>query len=147
MSNIEGYKELREKLARFRGAIQKRSQDFILRLMKKQIDMILARTRDGETIDGGAFKPYSPAYAKRKRKMVADYPSWLRVSGKMLNSMVVRLIRANTGEVLFGNARSRELMGYNDRTRPFFGVNKAEENTLVKYYSRLMLQEVKSVFG
>lgn len=147
MADIEGYKELYAKLARFKSAIQSKAQDFILRLMKKQIDMILERTSKGVDINGGTFKPYSPEYAKYKQSVRGGYPDWLRLTDEMLNSMVVRLIRANSGEVLFGNAASREKMMKNDRTRPFFGVNTSEDKELTSYYSQLMLQEVKSVFG
>lgn len=146
MSDIEGYEELRAKLAKFRDDIQRKAQDFILRLMKKQIDMMLERTRKGETINGGAFKPYSKEYAAYKRTVRPGYPDWLRLTDNMLNSMVVRLIRANTGEVLFGTPEAREKMMKNDKTRPFFGVNKEEENQLTKYYASLMFGVVKNVF-
>ena len=146
MSDIQGFDKLYEKLGRFRDVFQRKTQDFIIRLMKKQIDMMLERTDRGVDINGAPFKPYSADYIAYKRKVRGSAPDWWRLSGTTLNSLVVRLINANTGEVMFGRKEGRERMMLHDSTRPFFGVNNQENKKLVSYFAQLIRKEVLNVF-
>jgi hypothetical protein len=55
-------------------------------------ERIIRRTIRGESASGGAFHPYSPAYAKAKGSSRVD----LQVSGNMLNQMGIVDVTENT---------------------------------------------------
>lgn len=54
---------------------------------------IIARTRSGRDVDGGAFAPYNERYAERKEQVspFGASPVSLSLSGDMLDSMSARM--------------------------------------------------------
>lgn len=66
-------------------------------------DRVLKRTATGKDYRNRKFPPYSPAYAARKGSSKVN----LRLSGEMLNSIRVKVIHPQKGEV---RVRSKELI-------------------------------------
>lgn len=59
----------------------------------KYMLQVRRRVKRGESVDGGAFKPYSQSYEENKAaagRLGSNY--WLRMTGQMLSSMVVNVI-------------------------------------------------------
>lgn len=52
-------------------------------------EIMVRRTMAGRDVDGGAFQPYSAAYAKAKRAALGTGAVNLQVSGAMLNDITI----------------------------------------------------------
>lgn len=120
----------------------------------KQI--ILQRTEKGRGIDG-PFKPYSGSLTKgfwkgdknkkgsgylayRKYELQKDNPKKvnLNATGQMLRSVQVRQADSRTANIYFDNPDAAKKAAFNDKTRPFFGFNRREENRLVALFRKEM---------
>jgi hypothetical protein len=104
-----------------RESLRKTGYKYMLQVRK--------RTRRGESVDGGSFRPYSPAYAENKQqagRMGRNY--WLRMTGQMLSSMVVNVI-GRVMTVTFEGTRMAQGFRKN-KTR-----NKAKRETQPLTYS------------
>lgn len=52
-------------------------------------EQIVRRTMAGQDVNGAAFEPYSPAYAKAKQAALGTSAVNLQVSGAMLNDITI----------------------------------------------------------
>ena len=64
-------------------------------------ERIVRRTRQGQSSEGGAFRPYSPGYAKQKAAEVGAGPVNLTVSGSMLNDITITRVEDDLVELGF----------------------------------------------
>lgn len=115
---------------------------------------IRTRTEQGRSVNGGAFKSYSPGYAEAKKQAVGHSRVDLTVSGRMLNDMQVTSTTKTTATISFvsqgGGAsggtfiqRSRSLgaadkAGYNNPSREFFGASEEDEHAVADRVEMLL---------
>ena len=99
------------------------------------INIIEARTEDGVGYKGGAFKGYSAKYAKFRRDKGRGRNVDLQFSGRMLGSMTSKADRKKA-TIFFTRAEEAKKAAMNDKTRPFFGLNRKEEKQLAKTFFR-----------
>jgi len=86
---------------------------------------------------GGSFKGYSPQYmAVLSAEGKPTSPVDLFNTGQMLRSMQVRRRDSSTAEIYFDNKNAAEKAAMNNKTRPFFGFNRKEEERLGNYFRK-----------
>jgi hypothetical protein len=86
---------------------------------------------------GGSFKGYSPQYmAALSAQGKPTSPVDLFNTGQMLRSMQVRRRDSRTAEIYFDNKTAAEKAAMNNKTRPFFGFNRKEEQRLGDYFRK-----------
>ena len=97
------------------------------------------RTQKGKNEDGGSFKRYSPAYKKYKtKKGRPSSPVNLTFTGDMLKSSRVHKIMDGV-EIYFPDNAERNKGKWNeDKGRPFFGIDKKQENYIIKEVDKFM---------
>jgi len=112
------------------------------------INMIQDRTESGRGYLG-AFRPYSPAYAKfrgnRGRKIS---PVDLNFTGRMLSSMATRKVSRGVQEIYFTRAEEARKAYFHNVTgagkgritRKFFGFNQNEKSMLGKFFKSRLLK-------
>lgn len=118
----------------------------LLRTAQFGTQIILDRTEKGIGVDG-PFKRYSPAYAKAKaegwskagttRRAFGGDSSGivnLTVHGEMLSSIQQRSLGSNTVEIFFGRSTEAKKAAFNQKTRKFFGFNRAEMDRLQAFF-------------
>lgn len=94
---------------------------------------IVRRTQRGKAIDGSDFKAYSTAYQKRKAKTNQGAATEnLTMTGLMLNSITMKPT-ADGFKLLFINSLQNKKALGNQKTRPFFGLDKEQKAYLKKY--------------
>jgi len=64
------------------------------------LSMIRRRTQAGVDMNGAAFRPLSPEYAKQKHKALGNSDANLSVSGRMLNDM--QIVSSSRNRVTLG---------------------------------------------
>lgn len=116
------------------------------------INVILDRTEKGKQIGGGAFKPYSPEYARSKssgwprtktRRAFSGDPSGdvnLMVSGNMLSSISQRRVKKGVREIYFTRATAARKAFFNNKSRPFFGFSQKEVNRLSNVFKKALFR-------
>lgn len=92
------------------------------------------RTQAGQSADGNAFAPYSPAYARYRAKKGRGTNPDLTFTGEMLRAMDVLEV-ADTGDKVratigFTSALANNKAAYNSDLRPFLGLTPADEQRL-----------------
>ena len=103
-------------------------------LLGQQI--IKTRTAKGVGFSG-SFKGYSPQYMSAlSAEGKPSSPVDLFNTGQMLRSMQVRRRDRSTAEIYFDNKNAAEKAAMNNKTRPFFGFNRKEEDRLGNYFRR-----------
>ena len=121
------------------------------------------RTRKGKSVKGGGFKPYStkpyffnigsernPKYktfqggykAFRAYKGRTTTPN-LFFSGQMLGNMTFKKLSSTKGQVFFPNRTQNIKAFFNDQTRPFFSVNRKEEDKAVDIFRKTFERELR----
>lgn len=98
----------------------------------------IIKTRTSKGIGfGGSFKGYSPQYmAALSAQGKPSSPVDLFNTGQMLRSMQVRRRDRSTAEIYFDNKNAAEKAAMNNKTRPFFGFNRKEEERLGNYFRK-----------
>ena len=95
-----------------------------------EVTELKLRTRSGTSVDGGAFKPYTPAYAKRRAKAGRSVsPPDLTFTGAMLGSIKTEVKDTPEGaeaSVFFGSPNEQKKAEGNSRYRNFFGFSKEQ---------------------
>jgi hypothetical protein len=115
---------------------------------------IRTRTEAGTSVNGSAFRDYSPGYAAQKRAALGHSRVDLTVSGRMLNDMHVTSTTNKSATISFvsqgGGAaggtfiqRSRALGAadkalYNNPSREFFGASEEDEQAIADGLERLI---------
>lgn len=99
--------------------------------------IIQDRMTAGKAIKGGDFKPYNDAYAAfRRQKGRSDRPD-LKFSKLMFNSITVKA-NSKQAEIFFTRATEAKKAAMNNKSRPFFGFSRKEENTLGKVFFKAL---------
>jgi len=101
------------------------------------------RTRQGKSVNGGAFKRYSKSYAKQRAKRGASTTPNLFFSGQMLGNMSFKKLSSTKGQVFFPNRTQNIKAFFNDKTRPFFSVNRSEEDKAIKIFRKTFERELR----
>ena len=101
------------------------------------------RTRQGKSVSGGAFKPYSRKYRAVRSKRGASLTPNLFFSGQMLGNMTFKKLSSSKGQVFFPNRTQNVKAFFNDQSRPFFSVNKKEEDRAVEVFRKTFEKELR----
>ena len=111
------------------------------------------RTRQGKSVNGGGFKRYSKGYAKKRAERGASTTPNLFFSGQMLGNMSFKKILAyllffmalspTKGQVFFPNRTQNIKAFFNDQSRPFFSVNRVEEDKAVEIFRKTFERELR----
>jgi len=101
------------------------------------------RTRQGKSVNGGGFKRYSKSYAKQRAKRGASTTPNLFFSGQMLGNMSFKKLSSTKGQVFFPNRTQNTKAFFNDQTRPFFSVNRSEEDKAVDIFRKTFERELR----
>tara|TARA_R110002110_G_scaffold7873_1_gene39754 strand:- start:287 stop:730 length:444 start_codon:yes stop_codon:yes gene_type:complete len=101
------------------------------------------RTRQGKSVNGGGFKRYSKSYAKVRAKRGASLTPNLFFSGQMLGNMSFKKLSSTKGQVFFPNRTQNIKAFFNDQSRPFFSVNRQEEDKAVDIFRKTFERELR----
>ena len=101
------------------------------------------RTRQGTSVNGGGFKRYSKGYAKKRAKRGATLTPNLFFTGQMLGNMSFKKLSSTKGQVFFPNRTQNIKAFFNDQSRPFFSVNKQEEDRAVEEFRKTFERELR----
>jgi len=101
------------------------------------------RTRQGTSVNGGGFKKYSKGYAKVRAKRGATLTPNLFFTGQMLGNMTFKKLSSTKGQVFFPNRTQNIKAFFNDQSRPFFSVNKQEEDKAVDIFRKTFERELR----
>ncbi len=100
----------------------------------KGMEIIKDRTDKGRDKDGGRFIRYSEKYLNFRANQNKSVPfPKLNFSGKMLGSMTTKA-NSRRAEIFFAGAEQSAKAFHNDKTRPFFGFSRQEEDRLSKVF-------------
>lgn len=112
------------------------------------INIIQDRTEAGRGYLG-AFRPYSPAYAKfRGNRGRQITPVNLNFTGRMLSAVATRKVSRGVQEIYFTRAEEARKAYFHNVTgagkgrivRPFFGFNQKEKSMLGKFFKSRLLK-------
>ena len=101
------------------------------------------RTRQGRSVTGGAFKSYSSSYKKVRSKRGATLTPNLFFTGQMLGNMSFKSLSSTKGQVFSPNRTQNVKAFINDKTRPFFDVNRSEEDKAVDIFRKTFERELR----
>ena len=101
------------------------------------------RTRQGTSVNGGGFKKYSKGYAKVRAKRGATLTPNLFFTGQMLGNMTFKKLSSTKGQVFFPRRTENIKAFFNDQSRPFFSVNKQEEDRAVDIFRKTFERELR----
>ena len=101
------------------------------------------RTRQGTSVNGGGFKRYSKGYAKKRAKRGATLTPNLFFTGQMLGNMTFKKLSSTKGQVFFPRRTENIKAFFNDQSRPFFSVNKQEEDRAVEEFRKTFERELR----
>lgn len=101
------------------------------------VSIIEDRTSQSQGYQDGAFKPYSDAYrlfrSKKKRGTKPD----LQFTGQMLGSMTTKA-NGKQAEIFFSRATESKKAAMNNKTRPFFGFSRKEQQRLSEVFFKAL---------
>jgi len=106
-------------------------------------NVIKDRTRQGTSVNGGGFKKYSKGYAKVRAKRGATLTPNLFFTGQMLGNMTFKKLSSTKGQVFFPRRTENIKAFFNDQSRPFFSVNKQEEDRAVDIFRKTFERELR----
>ena len=101
------------------------------------------RTRQGKSVNGGGFKKYSKGYAKVRAKRGASLTPNLFFTGQMLGNMTFKKLSSTKGQVFFPRRTENIKAFFNDQSRPFFSVNRQEEDKAVDIFRKTFERELR----
>ena len=102
------------------------------------LTIIEDRTAKGEQINGQDFAPYSEEYTWFRAKNGRSVSNVdLQFTGKMLASMSVKA-NSSYATIFFTRAAEAKKAAMNNKTRPFFGFSRGEEERLGKVFFRYL---------
>lgn len=104
------------------------SREKKLRLLGSEIVTgIILRTQKGKDKNNKSFKPYSAAYAKKKKTKVN-----LTVTGNMLNAISHKNITNGLRFYIIGNTEKQKALININRGRKFFGIDPTQKKWIKK---------------
>ena len=98
-------------------------------------DLIEKHMDTGTSYKGGAFKPYSAKYKEFRREKGRSTRPNLQFTKQMRSALAVKA-NSKQGVIFFTRAQEAKKAAKNDKTRPFFGFNRAEMTQLEKVFER-----------
>ena len=102
------------------------------------LTIIEDRTAKGEQINGQDFAPYSEEYTWFRAKNGRSVSNVdLQFTGKMLGSMTTKA-NGRQAEIFFTRTAEAKKAAMNNKTRPFFGFSRSEEERLGKVFFRYL---------
>ena len=101
------------------------------------------RTRQGKSVNGGGFKSYSKGYARKRSQRGATLTPNLFFTGQMLGNMSFKKLSSTKGQVFFPNRTQNIKAFFNDQSRPFFSVNRQEEDKAVDIFRKTFERELR----
>ena len=101
------------------------------------------RTRQGKSVNGGGFKKYSKGYARKRAKRGATLTPNLFFTGEMLGNMSFKKLSSTKGQVFFPRRTENIKAFFNDQSRPFFSVNRQEEDRAVDIFRKTFERELR----
>lgn len=141
----KGLKELRRDLVRTKNLLKQGDKKIMAVVGKTVIEYIIKRTAQGISYEGGAFKKYTKAYAKKWGSNVT-----LKRTGKMqgaiskqiLGGFEIRIFvenKSHTGKINTYNLTiiHNYGMGVNPK-RPFFGLTEQETEKIFQMIDKLI---------
>ena len=102
--------------------------NFIMRLIKQRI-------ASGKDVNNVPFKPYTSEYAYQKGSTDVN----LRNSGRMLDSMGVKITKDSSAEVSVSPTYSVHV----DKRRSFMGLSEAEVNKVMEFVAKLFDKHIE----
>lgn len=142
---VKGLAELRRDLVRTQNFFNQGDKKIMLDVAKTVIEYIIKRTAQGISYEGGAFKKYSRAYAKKWGESVT-----LKRTGKMQKAMEKQILsgfevrifvdnKSHTGKINTYNLTiiHNYGMGVNP-ARPFFGLTEIETEKIWQMIDKLV---------
>lgn len=113
--------------------VQAKMKRGLSRAAQQGIVIIQDRMDKGKEIEGSKFKPYTEKYAAfRKKEGKQPFPN-LQFTRGMRNAMTTKASRKKA-EIFFTTGDEAKKAAFNDKSRPFFGFNNDEEDTLGKIF-------------
>tara|TARA_R110000772_G_scaffold98775_3_gene198311 strand:+ start:1056 stop:1490 length:435 start_codon:yes stop_codon:yes gene_type:complete len=99
---------------------------------------IVERTGRGQQINKAGFKKYTSAYEASKRNMqgVNFRGVNLQVTNDMLGSITNTQPTNHKTTIFFGGAKQAKKAFVNQKTRPFFGLNRDDHKEIRKVFGR-----------
>lgn len=98
--------------------------------VSNEVTRMIVRFQRGQSVEGGGFDPYTPAYAKyRAKKGRRTTPVDLTFTGAMARAITYRVRRIGQrirAEVFFSNAKDAAKAAGNLRYRKFFGFSSEQ---------------------
>lgn len=143
-------KSVRDRLAKIARQMPGKIDDALFVVAQQGINVIQDRTAGGRGYKG-PFEGYTASYASSKASGWARSSSRpgfggdasgtvnLNVTGKMMSSMAARKGRG-MAEIVFTRQTEARKAAFNNRKRPFFGLNSSEQKRLVKLFQRRAFQ-------
>jgi hypothetical protein len=115
----------------------------LLKTAQVGVSIIEDRTETGDGYKG-KFEPYTKSYRIWKTKPVnqgggghtSTMPN-LSLTGFMLGAMITKA-NPKQAVIFFSNPKDAKKAAMNDKTRPFFGFNRAEKKRLGKAFTRFI---------
>lgn len=97
---------------------------------------IVSRTQKGLNVALNGFKSYSKSYKEYRSKQGRSTKPNLTYSGDMLGAINSKNIKYGL-RFYFASKTERDKAGWNNKTRPFFGIDKNQIKYLKKQMSKL----------
>jgi len=99
--------------------------------------IIQDRMTAGKTITGGNFKKYESVYAAFRASKGRGTKPDLQFTGQMFSSITTKA-NIKQAEIFFTRAQEAKKAAMNNKSRPFFGFSRKEENTLGKVFFKAL---------
>ena len=117
--------------------VQEKVKSALFRVAQIGINIILDRTERGVGYKGGQFRPYSEKYAAFRAEKGRGLKPNLNFTGQMLGSITSKA-NSKQAEIFFRGATASAKASKNNKSRPFFGFNRAEKKKLAKKFEGFM---------
>jgi len=111
------------------------STALMLEMAQYGVAQIKMRTAAGEDHNNHLFKPY--AASTKIFRASTGHPTNkvnLFLTGEMLKSMHGRAVHKKEAKIMFKKNKEAEKASQNQKTRPFFGLNKEDITGLIRIY-------------
>lgn len=129
-------RDLRKITGDLRRSIRKNHKRAMRRAAAEGLNRIQKRTSLGLDINEQPFRPYSEAYKGfRKSKGRPVDKVRLIFTGRMRGAMASGL-SGQDGLIFFTSRAESRKAAFNNRKRPFFGLNRSDERAISRVYQR-----------
>jgi hypothetical protein len=127
--------DVQARVAQLKKEIPTKLDNALLRTATQGNAIIKRRTNQGQGIEK-RFAPYTPKYAAFRRKEGRQVsPVNLQFKGNMLSAMQAFKGRGEA-KIAFTRSVEAKKAYFNNRKRPFFGVNNTEKRKLMAFFKK-----------